>query len=95
MGLSKAAHLGSIVIELAVTMMVGVAVGVAFAVVATQALRSRFNVDPGIPPSTVLAWPLAAVVVDVIVVLVVLVIASMAAHFSSERAKPAEVLRDA
>lgn len=95
MGLSKAAHLGSIVIELAVTMMVGVAVGVAFAVVATQALRSRFNVDPGIPPSTVLAWPLAAVVVDVIVVLVVLVIASIAAHFSSERAKPAEVLRDA
>lgn len=95
MGLSKAAHLGSIVIELAVTMMAGIAVGVAFAVIATQALRSRFNVDPGIPPSTVLAWPLAAVVVDAIVVLVVLIVASVAAHFSSERAKPAEVLRDA
>jgi hypothetical protein len=58
-------------------------------------LRSRFSVDPGIPPSTVLSWPLVAVVVDAIVVLVVLVVASFAAHFSSERAKPAEVLRDA
>jgi putative ABC transport system permease protein len=95
MGLSKAAHFGSIVIELAVAMMVGIAVGVALAVIATVALRSRFNVDPGIPPSTVLAWPLAAVLIDAIVVLVILVIASLAAHFASERAKPAEVLRDA
>ncbi len=95
MGLSTAAHLGSIVIELAVTMMVGIAVGVALAVIATVALRARFNVDPGIPPSTVLAWPLAAVVIDALVALVVLVVASFAAHFGSERAKPAEVLRDA
>ncbi len=95
MGLRKSAHLGSIVIELAVTMMVGIAAGVGLAVIATEALRSRFNVDPGIPPSTVLAWPLVAVLIDAVVVLVVLVIASFAAHVASERAKPAEVLRDA
>lgn len=95
MGLRKAAHFGSIVIELAVTMMVGIVVGVVLAVLATQALRSRFNVDPGIPPSTVLSWPLTAVVIDALVVLVVLTVASLAAHVSSERAKPAEVLRDA
>jgi putative ABC transport system permease protein len=95
MGLSKAAHFGSIVIELAVTMTVGIVIGAVLALLATQALRSRFSVDPGIPPSTVLSWPLVAVVVDAIVVLVVLVVASFAAHFSSERAKPAEVLRDA
>jgi len=95
MGLSKAAHFGSIVIELAVTMMVGIAVGVALAVIATKALQSRFNVDPGIPPSTVLAWPLVAVLIDAVVVMLVLVVASLAAHFASERAKPAEVLRDA
>jgi putative ABC transport system permease protein len=95
MGLSRAAHLTSILIELAATMLAGIAVGVGVAAVATGFLRSRFNVDPGIPPSTVLGWPVHAAVIDVVVVLVVLVLASGAAQWASERAKPAEVLREA
>jgi putative ABC transport system permease protein len=95
MGLSRLSHLGSIVIELAATMAVGIAVGVALAVIAAFSLRSRFSVDPGIPPSAIIGWPLIAVVIDVIVVLVVLALASVAAHSASERAKPAEVLREA
>jgi putative ABC transport system permease protein len=95
MGLSRLSHLGSIVIELAVTMALGIAVGVAFAVIATFSLQSRFSVDPGIPPSTIIGWPLVAVVIDAIVVVVILALASLAAHSASERAKPAEVLREA
>jgi putative ABC transport system permease protein len=76
-------------------MAVGIAVGVALAVIAAFSLRSRFSVDPGIPPSAIIGWPLIAVVIDVIVVLVVLALASVAAHSASERAKPAEVLREA
>ncbi|HEY5455382.1 MAG TPA: FtsX-like permease family protein [Acidothermaceae bacterium] len=95
MGLSRAAHLTSIAIELGAAMLVGLVAGLLFSVVATAALSSRFSVEPKRAPHTVLSWPWHSVILDVAVLLVVLVVAALAAQRASERTPPAEVLREA
>ncbi len=95
MGLSRVAHLTSIAIELGAAMVVGLIVGVLFSVAATDALSSRFSVDPKPVPHTVLSWPWHSVLIDVAVLVVVLVVAAFAAQRASERTPPAEVMREA
>jgi putative ABC transport system permease protein len=95
MGFGRLADLASIALELGAVMLAGLVTGVGLAVIATTLLHSRFSVDPTVPPAAVLGWPLGAVLVDGVVVAAVLAIASVSAHWASERADPAEVLREA
>lgn len=93
MRLRRRQHLASFVVELGAVMAVGCIVGLAAAASATGALAPRFAVDPNAPPSTVLTWPLNVIALDLAVVAGVVLLAATAAHFASERVRPAEVLR--
>lgn len=95
MGMSRAAHLAGVGLELATCLGVGLVAGLGLALAAVHAVAGALDLDSSTPPATVLVTPYAALGVVAFVVAVAIVAASLFAQRSLDRADPAEVLRGA
>ena len=94
MGLRPGAHRGAVLRELAVPLLAGLAAGLALVVGLTLAVRPEIEVNPGIPPDTVLRWPVLPAVLIAAVITATMLGAAGYAQRRISRASPAEVLRD-
>jgi putative ABC transport system permease protein len=95
MGLSRAGHLRSLMLEVGGLLVVGLVMGAALAVAATIAAYKRLDLDPYVPPGPLLVVPALPILMVVLGTLLLGGLASLAAQRSADRASPAEVLRDA
>ncbi len=94
LGLSRGAHLRSLLVELGGVAAAGVLVGGVLAVGAVAAVHRRLDVDPLRPPTPLLDVPWPAVALTVVVALAVAGGAALYAQRSADRADPASVLRE-
>ncbi|MGH3322434.1 MAG: FtsX-like permease family protein, partial [Streptosporangiaceae bacterium] len=92
MGLSRLAHLASILAELGSVLGAGLIAGSALAVAALRVVAPGLDVDPA-PPAALLATPWVAFAIAAVCVCGVIVLASLAVQWSSDRVSPAGVLR--
>jgi putative ABC transport system permease protein len=94
LGLRPAAHRRALLLEVGVPVVAGLLAGLAGAAGLAYGLRSGFDLDPGLFPAAVVAWPgpMAAAVCGA--ALAIATAASLLAHARIARAHPAEVLRD-
>jgi len=95
MGLRGRAHLWALLGELGVPLVAGLVCGLALAAGITTALGREFEVNPGIPPPTVIVVPYPVIAGIAVAVAVVAVVAVGFAHARVRRADAASVLRDA
>jgi putative ABC transport system permease protein len=95
MGLSKAAHLKSLVIEVGGLLVAGLVIGSALAIAATVAAYGRLDLDPYVPPGPLFVVPAVPILLVVLGTLLLGGLAALAAQRSADRSSPAEVLRDA
>jgi putative ABC transport system permease protein len=94
LGLSRAAHLRSLVLELGGVAVAGVVVGGLLAVGAVAAVYRRLDVDLVRPPTPLLDVPWPAVAGTAVATLAVAVVAALYAQHAADRADPATVLRE-
>jgi putative ABC transport system permease protein len=94
MGLPARAHRLALLGELAVPLSIGLFGGLALTAGFGQGLRDEFEINPSIPPPTVLAVPTGTVVLTVALVAIVALGGTGYAHRRVARANAAEVLRD-
>jgi putative ABC transport system permease protein len=94
LGLSKAAHLRSLVVELGGVAVAGLVLGACLASVAVSVVYRRLDVDLVRPPTPLLDVPWLAVAATAVVALAVAVLASLYAQRAADRADPASVLRE-
>ncbi|SDF54592.1 FtsX-like permease family protein [Klenkia brasiliensis] len=94
LGLSRAAHLRSLLVELGGVAATGVLVGGVLAVGAVAAVYRRLDVDLLRPPTPLLHVPWPAVALTVVVALAVAGGAALYAQRSADRADPSSVLRE-
>jgi putative ABC transport system permease protein len=94
LGLSKAAHLRSLVVELGGVAVAGLVLGACLASVAVSVVYRRLDVDLLRPPTPLLDVPWLAVAATAVVALAVAVLASFYAQRAADRADPASVLRE-
>ncbi|MEU2350487.1 hypothetical protein [Modestobacter sp. NPDC049651] len=94
LGLSRAAHLRSLVVELAGVATAGLLVGAVLAAGAVALVYRRLDVDLLRPPTELLAVPERAVLLTVAVTLLVAGLAALYAQRAADRADPATVLRE-
>jgi putative ABC transport system permease protein len=94
MGLRRATHRNALLVELAAPLIAGLGLGLAIAVSLTYAFSSGFDVDPTLPPHTLVALPALVMSGIGVAVAAVAVAASGFAQFRIGRANPSEVLRD-
>ncbi len=92
-GLSRRAHLGSLVAELSALLLAGYALGAGLGWLAVLSVYDRLDVDTRHPPTPLLAVPVTALVAAFGAVLVVAVLAAVKAQRTSDRADISEVLR--
>jgi putative ABC transport system permease protein len=95
MGLSKGAHLKSLVIEVGGLLVAGLVIGSALAIAATVAAYGRLDLDPYVPPGPLFVVPAVPILLVVLGTLLLGGLAALAAQRSADRSSPAEVLRDA
>jgi putative ABC transport system permease protein len=95
MGLSAGSHRRALLGELALPLLSGLAGGVAVAGGLTAALGMDFEMNPGIPPDTVIDVPVRPLVLIAAAVVAVALGAAAYAQTRIGRADPSEVLRDA
>ena len=95
MGLSPGSHRRALLGELALPLAAGLLGGVAVAAGLTAALGMDFEMNPGIPPDTVIAVPYLPLGLIAVAVVVVAFGAASYAQARIGRANPSEVLRDA
>ena len=93
MGLSRAAHLGSLLAEVGGTLLGGFAIGVALSYLAARLVYLRLDALPTVPPVPLLRAPVAAVAGTAAAVLAVTWLAAWMAQRSADRTNLAEVLR--
>jgi putative ABC transport system permease protein len=93
LGLSRAAHLRSLLVELAGVAVTGLLLGAVLAAGAVVLVYRRLDVDRVRPPTPLLAVPWPALAVSVVVVLIVAGLAAVYAQRAADRADPATVLR--
>jgi putative ABC transport system permease protein len=93
LGLTRGAHLRSLLVELAGVAGVGLLLGGALAAGAVAVVYRRLDVDPIRPPTPLLDVPWSALAVSGVVVLVVAGLAGVYAQRAADRADPATVLR--
>ena len=93
MGLSRAAHLGSLLAEVGGTLLGGFAIGVGLSLVAARLVYLRLDALPTVPPVPLLRAPVAAVAGTAAAVLAVTWLAAWMAQRSADRTNLAEVLR--
>jgi putative ABC transport system permease protein len=94
MRLRPGTHLGALTLELAAPLVAGLAGGAALAALIAMPLFPDFEINPALPPATVLAVPLGAVAGICAAVAVIALLAVTYAQRRVGRATPAEVLRD-
>jgi putative ABC transport system permease protein len=94
MGLRARTHRSALLVELALPLGVGLGLGLAIAVSLTYAFSAGFDVDPTLPPHTLITLPTAVIAGIAAAVAVVAVLASSFAQLRVGRANPSEVLRD-
>jgi putative ABC transport system permease protein len=94
MGLRARTHRRALLVELAVPLIAGLGLGLAIAVSLTYAFSTGFDVDPTLPPHTLITLPTVVIVGISVAVAVVAVLASSFAQLRVGRANPSEVLRD-
>jgi putative ABC transport system permease protein len=93
MGLSRAAHLGSLLAEVGGTLAGGLAIGVGLSFVAARLVYLRLDALPSVPPVPLLRTPVAALAGTAAAVLAVTWLAAWTAQRSADRTNLAEVLR--
>src|SRR5215211_6114201 len=93
MGLSRAAHLGSLLAEVGGTLLGGFAIGAALSFVAARLVYLRLDALPSVPPVPLLRAPVPAVAGTAAAVLAVTWLAAWMAQRSADRTNLAEVLR--
>ncbi|MFQ1003521.1 FtsX-like permease family protein [Modestobacter sp. SSW1-42] len=94
LGLTRAAHLRSLLVELAGVAVVGSVLGGVLAAGAVALVYRRLDVDRLRPPTPLLDVPWPALAGSVVVVLVVAGLAALYAQRAADRADPASVLRE-
>jgi putative ABC transport system permease protein len=94
LGLTRGAHLRSLVVELAGVAVVGSLLGGVLAVGAVALVYRRLDVDTLRPPTPLLDVPWSALAGSVVVVLAVAGLAALYAQRAADRADPASVLRE-
>jgi len=94
LGLSKAAHLRSLVVELAGVALTGLVLGAVLAAVAVAVAYRRLDVDLVRPPTPLLDVPWPAIAFTMLTAVVVAVLAALYAQRAADRADPASVLRE-
>jgi putative ABC transport system permease protein len=95
MGLSARSHRRALLGELALPLLAGLAGGVAVAAGLTAVLGMDFEMNPGVPPDTVIDVPYLPLGLIAAAVVVVAFGAARYAQTRIGRANPSEVLRDA
>jgi putative ABC transport system permease protein len=93
LGLTRAAHLRSLLVELAGVAVAGLLLGGALAAGAVALVYRRLDVDPVRPPTPLLDVPWTALGGSALVVVVVAGLAALYAQRAADRADPASVLR--
>jgi putative ABC transport system permease protein len=93
MGLSRAAHLGSLLAEVGGTLLGGLAIGVGLSFVAARLVYLRLDALPTVPPVPLLRAPLLALAGTTMAVPAVTWLAAWMAQRSADRTNLAEVLR--
>ena len=93
LGLTRAAHLRSLLVELAGVAVGGIVLGGVLAAGAVALVYRRLDVDPVRPPTPLLEVPWTALVLSAVVVVVVAALAALYAQRAADRADPATVLR--
>jgi putative ABC transport system permease protein len=96
MGLTRRAHLASLLVELAVAVGLGAVAGVALARLVLVPMVRVLNLEPGRPPYPAVLVVSAGAVLAVAVAAVALVLlGTLATQVVADRARPADVLRGA
>ncbi|HEV3400000.1 MAG TPA: FtsX-like permease family protein, partial [Actinomycetes bacterium] len=93
MGLSRAAHLGSLLAEVGGTLLGGFAIGVGLSFVAARLVYLRLDALPAVPPVPLLRTPVPALAGTAAAVAAVTWLAAWMAQRSADRTNLAEVLR--
>lgn len=93
MGLSKAAHLRSLLIELSLVVGAGWLAGSAVGAGAFGFIYRSLDVYPDLPPPASFAVPTTTVLATLLTTAVVVVVAAASTHLLAERARPADILR--
>jgi putative ABC transport system permease protein len=93
MGLSRAAHLGSLLAEVGGTLLGGFAIGAGLSAVAARLVYLRLDALPTVPPAPLLRTPAPALAGTAAAVLAVTWLAAWLAQRSADRTNLAEVLR--
>ena len=93
MGLSRAAHLGSLLAEVGGTLLGGFAIGVGLSFVAARLVYLRLDALPTVPPVPLLRTPVPALAGTAAAVVAVTWLAAWMAQRSADRTNLAEVLR--
>jgi putative ABC transport system permease protein len=93
LGLTRAAHLRSLLVELAGVAVAGLLLGGVLAAGAVALVYRRLDVDPVRPPTPLLDVPWSALAGSAVVVVVVAGLTALYAQRAADRADPATVLR--
>jgi putative ABC transport system permease protein len=93
MGLSKLAHVWSLVIELVLVVGFGWLIGSGVGAGAFGVIYRSLDVYPSLPPPMQFVLPALTLVATAAVTAAVVLVASLATHALAERARPAEILR--
>jgi putative ABC transport system permease protein len=93
MGLSRAAHLGSLLAEVGGTLLGGFAIGAGLSFLAARLVYLRLDALPSVPPVPLLRTPVPALASTAAAVLAVTWLAAWMAQRSADRTNLAEVLR--
>jgi putative ABC transport system permease protein len=94
LGLSRGAHLRSLVVELTGVALAGLVLGGLLAAAAVSVVYRRLDVDLVRPPTPLLDVPWTAVALTAVAAVVVAVLAAVYAQRAADRADPATVLRE-
>jgi putative ABC transport system permease protein len=94
MGLRARTHRSALLVELAVPLIAGLGLGLGLAMSLTYGFSTGFDVDPTLPPHTLITLPAIVIIGISVAVVVVAVLASSFAQRRVGRANPSEVLRD-
>jgi putative ABC transport system permease protein len=94
LGLSRAAHLRSLAVELGLVAVAGLVLGAVLAAAAVAVVYRRLDVDLLRPPTPLLDVPWGAVALTAAATVLVALLAALYAQRAADRADPATVLRE-
>jgi putative ABC transport system permease protein len=93
MGMSKIAHLNSLLMELTLIIGLGWLAGSGLGVGSFGFVYKAFDVYPELAPGASFAVPSSPILVTALISAAIVLLASIATHALAERTRPAEILR--